>query len=216
MKLGISVRVFLADAHPLFLTGVRTLLEGPPDLTIVGEATSGAQALRGIRETSPDVAVLDLSMPEMHGIALTDRLAADEAPTKVVIMSEREDPIYVSRAIAAGARGYVLKRSVGQDLLQGVRAVSGGGLYVDPAIADWVVSRPAEGDTRALTEREREVVRLIALGFTNKEVAGKLGISAKSVETYKMRASEKLEIRTRAKIVRYAMTQGWFDDLTLA
>ncbi|MGY2046800.1 response regulator transcription factor [Methylobacterium sp. JK268] len=215
-----SLRVFLADDHPLFLSGVRTLLQEAGDVTIVGEANSGVRALRMIGETCPDVAVLDVTMPDMHGIAVTQHLAAQEVPTRVVILSVHEDGNYVRQALAVGARGYVLKRSVGENLLQAVRAVSGSGLYLDPAIADRFVSTrdaampPLAGRcVPSLTEREREVVRLIAYGFTTKEVATKLGVTPKSVETYKMRASEKLDIRTRSKIVQYAMLQGWFQSL---
>ncbi|WP_162501617.1 response regulator transcription factor, partial [Methylobacterium crusticola] len=138
-------------------------------------------------------------------------------------LSAHDDRTYVRQALGAGARGYVLKRSVGENLLQAIRAVSGSGLYLDPAIADrfvpisdLIVPRAGgrcERGAPPLTEREREVIRLIALGFTNKEVAGKLGVTAKSVETYKTRASEKLDIRTRSKIVQYAMLQGWFQNL---
>ncbi|ACL55879.1 response regulator transcription factor [Methylobacterium nodulans] len=220
MKLSADkyVRVLLADDHPVFLGGVRALLEDAADVTIVGEATSGSRALRLITETRPDVAVLDVAMPEMHGIAVAQHLAAEVSPTRVVILSVHEDRTYVREALIAGVRGYVLKRSAGENLVQAVRAVSGSGLYIDPAIADRFVStsdimpRTGARTVPMLTDREREVVRLIALGFTNKEVASKLGVTAKSVETYKMRATEKLDIRTRAKIVQYAMLQGWFQS----
>ncbi|GJD50050.1 Transcriptional regulatory protein DegU [Methylobacterium crusticola] len=216
-------KIVLADDHPIFLAGMRGLLEGVPDLAVVGEAATGGRALRLIAETQPDVAVLDVSMPEMHGIAVAKQLAAEASPVRVLMLSAHDDRTYVRQALGAGARGYILKRSAGACLLQAIRAVSGRGLYLDPAIAERFVVTGDHGASRArgrdddtpppLTEREREVIRLVAFGFTNKEVAGKLGITDKSVETYKSRASEKLDIGTRSKIVQYAILQGWMQNL---
>ncbi|MBX9932034.1 MAG: response regulator transcription factor [Methylobacterium sp.] len=216
------IRVVLSDDHPLFLEGVRSLLEIASDIDIVGEANSGARALRLITDLKPDVAVLDISMPSSNGISVTKQLVAAGSPTRVVILSFHDDRTFVREALDAGARGYVLKRSAGENLLQAIRSTYGGGLYLDPAITEQLLP-PADSTKRrsdrngglaqTLTDREREVIRLIALGFTNKEVAGKLGVTAKSVETYKLRASEKLELHTRTKIVQYAVLQGWFREL---
>lgn len=222
---GNSIRILLADDHPIMVAGVRGLINDAPDMTVVGEAASGVQALRMIADVRPDVAVIDVAMPNTHGVAVMKQLVADASRTRVVFLSGHEDRTYVREALSAGARSYVLKRSAGQHLLQAIRAVHDGGLYLDPAIADRFVlagdfivprthGRPAAGNSK-LTDRERDVIRLIALGFTNKEIAGKLGVTSKSIETYRMRAGDKLEIRTRAKIVQYAMFQGWFENPAL-
>lgn len=217
------VKLFLVDDHPIFLEGIRSLLEQASEVSIVGQATSGGRALRLITELQPDVVILDVSMPDMNGTALVKQLIALKSTTKLIVLSAHEDRIFVREAIAAGARGYVLKRSVSENLVQAIRAVSTGGLYLDPAIAERMLpardcvsrseSRLTEIIRQPLTDREREVIRLVAYGYTNKEVAGKLGVTSKSVETYKMRASEKLDIRTRTKIVQYAMLQGWFNSV---
>lgn len=219
INLKSKIRVLLADDHPLFLSGVRTLLEQADDMSVVGEAASGTQALRMIGETRPNVAVLDMTMPGLNGIAIAQDLAELGLQTRVIILSAHEDWTYPQQALRAGAQGYVLKRSTCDCLLQAIRAVQDGGLYLDPIIAKYFVPGAGRVPTRAvgpgplrLTEREHEVLRLIALGFSSKEVAGKLGVTAKSVETYKLRASEKLNIRTRSKIVEYGMMQGWFQS----
>ena len=214
------MRIFLGDDHPVFLLGLRALLN-EEGLTVVGEARSGTEALRLIGDLEPDVAVLDISMPFMHGIAVTEQLKAAASSTQVIILSGHNDRTYVHQALSAGARGYVLKRSVRENLLRAIHAACNGELYLDPGVAEYLVSGSRFGIVagngasqdreRSLTTRETDVIRLIALGFTNKEVAGKLAITAKSVETYKRRASTKLNIHARSKIVQYAMSQGWFE-----
>lgn len=217
------VRLFLVDDHPLFIDGVRSLVDDIPDILVIGQAYSGARALRLISEMQPEVVILDLSMPDMNGTSLAKQIGALPAPPRIVVLTAHEERIFVREAIAAGARGYVLKRSASDNLVQAIRAVSGGGLYLDPAIAERMLpqreclSRNLTGQIdiiqHPLTDREREVMRLVAFGYTNKEVAAKLGVTSKSVETYKTRASEKLDIRTRTKIVQYALLQGWFDTM---
>ncbi|KMO33199.1 LuxR family transcriptional regulator [Methylobacterium tarhaniae] len=212
-------RVLLADDHPLLLNGVTALLEACEGLQVVGQAGSGSQALRLIGQLKPDVAVLDIALPDLHGIAVAKQVAKDVPATRIVMLSAHEDRVYVQQALSAGARGYVLKRSASETLGQAVRAVRSGGVYLDPAIAAHLVTASlaepasrevAQLDARTLTQREQEVIRLIALGFTTKEAAARLGITDKSVETYKARASDKLGVRSRAKIVQYGILQGWF------
>lgn len=216
-----SLKLLIADNHPMCLRGVRAIVSNVADYEIVQEAASGPEALRHILDVRPDIALLDVAMPGMHGLSILRQIHAGSPTTRVVIFSGYEDSNFVRETVAAGARGYVLKRSAPECLLQALDAVRGGGLYLDPAVAAQIVTGGGAGVGRinargargasALTEREREVFRLIALGFTNKEVAGKLGVTPKSIETYKSRASEKLDIRSRAKIVQYAMLQGWFN-----
>ena len=219
MCAGVSrrTRIVLADEHPIVLSGLRNVIVTEGDLELVGEATNGAAALTIIRETHPDVAIVDFSMPGLNGIVLARRLATELPSVGVLVLTLHEDRGFVRQAFEAGVRGYVLKRSAAEHLVQAVRAVAVGSLYVDPAIARRVFDVPCRrvGRTKSekLTERETQVLRLLALGFTNKEIAHQLGVGVKSVETYKARGTNKLGLMTRADLVRYAAGQGWFADV---
>jgi DNA-binding NarL/FixJ family response regulator len=210
-------RIVLADDHPIVLNGLRYLVQAQHDFELVGEATSGFAALKLIREQKPDVAVLDISMPELNGIQLGRCLAAELPSVRCLALTLHEDRSYLNQALAAGIRGYILKRSAADDLVNAIRAVVKGGLYVDPAIAGRVfhsgprAQRGANG-ALPLTERETEVLKLVALGFSNKEIARRLDIGTKSAETYRARGSDKLGLKTRAELVRYAAAQGWLAD----
>ena len=213
------IRVVLADDHPVVLAGVKALLQGAAEIELVGEASNGQQALTTIKAELPDVAVLDISMPGMNGLDLARRLA-DECPSvKIITLTVHEDRAYVQPLLQAGARGYLLKRSAAEELVRAVRAVADGGLYLDPAVAGKVLGDASSSAVKPdgedeLSPREADVLRYTAQGFSNKEIAGRLDVSVKTVETYKARASEKLGIRTRAEIVRYGAAKGWLDDLT--
>jgi DNA-binding NarL/FixJ family response regulator len=216
-----KARVTLADDHPIVLAGLRNLIEAEADLDFVGEATSGQAALKLIREKLPDVAVVDISMPEFNGIILARRLAEECPSVRVLVLTLHEDRSYVKQALEAGVRGYVLKRSAAENLVQAIRSVLADAIYVDPAIAtgklDGKPARaarsPATANMPDLTERETAVLKYSARGFTNKEIAGRLDVSEKTVETYKARAIEKLNLKTRAEIVRFASAQGWLADI---
>lgn len=212
-------RIVLADDHPIVLKGLHNLIVAEGDFELVGEATSGAAALAMIRDRQPDVAIVDISMTGLNGIAVARRLANEMPLVKVLVLTLHEDRAFVRQAFEAGARGYVLKRSAAECLVQAIRAVVVGGLYVDPAIAgrmfDINPRRPGQPDASAvleLTERETEVLKLAALGFTNKEIARQIDVGIKSVETYKARGAQKLGLKTRAELVRYAAGQGWLAD----
>lgn len=213
--------IALCDDHPIVLNGLRNLIESEQDFEIAGTATDGLAALKLITDKHPDIALIDISMPELNGIALARRLA-DQAPdSRVVVLTVYEDRAFLKQALDAGVRGYLLKRSAAESLIQALRAVLTGGIYVDPAIADRVfinnTPRQGRGGDKplmpALTERESEVLKLTALGFTNKETARRLDIGVKSVETYKARGLEKLGLSTRAELVRYASAEGWLANL---
>lgn len=212
-------RITLADDHPVVLAGLRNLVQAEADMELVGEAATGLSALRMIREMQPDVAVVDVSMPELNGIALSRRLATECPAVRLLVLTLHEDRAYLKQALEAGVRGYVLKRSAAENLIHAIRAVLVGGLYVDKAIADRMFDRGSPRASRSvsaaaeLTDRETEVLKLVALGFTNKEIARKLDVGTKSIETYKARGSSKLDLRTRADIVRYASAQGWLDGI---
>ena len=214
-------RIALCDDHPIVLNGLQNLIESEPDFEIVGTATDGLAALRLIAEKLPDIALIDISMPELNGIALARRLQLEAPSVRLVVLTVYEDRAFLKQALDAGVRGYLLKRSAAESLIQAARAVLTGGIYVDPAMADrlFVNSTPRQGRNGdkplmpALTERESEVLKLTALGFTNKETARRLDIGVKSVETYKARGLEKLGLNTRAELVRYASAEGWLANI---
>jgi DNA-binding NarL/FixJ family response regulator len=215
------LQIVIGDGHPMFVDGIRALIHTIETLSIVAEVSTGSAAYRSILEFGPHIAILDSAMAGMRGLAIVEQLRADAEGTAVIILSDCEETTYVHRVLATGVRGYVLKRSTGSSIIEAVHAVSRGGLYLDPAVAAQIIPTGGFGasgvtgrkpNVRALTDREREVLRLIALGFTNKEVAGRLGITTKSIETYKTRATDKLDIHSRAKIVQYAMIQGWLES----
>jgi DNA-binding NarL/FixJ family response regulator len=214
-----KIRIVLADDHPIVLDGLRNLIRAEPDFELVGEAASGLSALKIIREQRPDVAVLDISMPELNGIVLSRRLNGEMPALRLLVLTLHEDRAYLNQALEAGVRGYVLKRSAVENLVQAIRAVLVGGLYIDPAIVGRVFESKQvnkrlaarKGVAPALTDREADVLKMAALGFTNKEIASRLDVGVKSIETYKARGLEKLGLKTRAELVRYASGQGWLD-----
>ena len=214
-----KIRIVLADDHPIVLDGLRNLIRAEPDFELVGEAASGLSALKIIREQRPDIAVLDISMPELNGIVLSRRVAAEMPGLRLLVLTLHEDRAYLNQALEAGVRGYVLKRSAVENLVQAIRAVLVGGLYIDPAIVGRVFESKQvnkrltarKGVAPALTDREADVLKMAALGFTNKEIASRLDVGVKSIETYKARGLEKLGLKTRAELVRYASGQGWLD-----
>jgi DNA-binding NarL/FixJ family response regulator len=214
-----KIAIVLADDHPIVLDGLRNLIRAERDFALVGEAGNGAAALRIIRDRRPDVAVLDISMPDLNGIALSRRLGAELPDVRLLMLTLHEDRAYLNQALEAGVRGYVLKRSAVENLVQAIRTVAAGQRYVDPALAARAgdgtrvngQSAGSEKTAPPLTEREREVLKMAARGFTNKEIAGRLGVGVKSVETYKARGLEKLGLRTRAELVRYGSAQGWLE-----
>jgi DNA-binding NarL/FixJ family response regulator len=188
------------------------VIEAADDLEFAGEAATGPQALDMIVVAKPDVAVIDISLPQMNGIALARRLTDLCPSTGLIVLTAHEDRVYLDQALANGVRGYVLKKSDAECLVHAVRAVLAGGLYVDPAIA----GRMFEAGRRhryigspLLTQRESDVLRLIASGLTTKEAAVRLDLSAKSIETYKARGATKIGAKSRSDIVRYASAQGW-------
>ena len=215
-----KVRVALADDHPIVLAGLRNLIETEPDLDLVGDATTGQAALELIESTVPDVAILDISMPEISGIALARRLAEERSSVRIIILTFYEERSFLKQALAAGVKGYVLKHSAAENLVSSIRAVQSGQVYIDPSLgqeptepAGTQPSRTHRTSTLRLTEREASVLRYSARGLTIKEIAGRLELSSKTVETYKSRAIEKLDLKTRAEIVRFASTQGWLEDI---
>ena len=215
-----KLKIVLAEDHGVVRDGLRLLIDAQDDLEVVGEAGDGRQALEIITRLQPHVAVVDVSMPIMNGIELMSRLAEMPQTTKVLILTANEDRAYMQTLFSLGAIGYLLKRSAAEELIRAIRTVAQGVRYLDPTILDELVGRKIENPADAvstppatLSEREHEVLRLIAQGFTNKEIAAQLEISIKTVETYKSRSMQKLGLRGRADIVRFAMDRGWLRDL---
>ncbi|GJD74019.1 response regulator transcription factor [Methylobacterium goesingense] len=210
------IRAVLADDHPVFRHGVADLLSGTGEVEIVASVENGSAAVQAVMELMPDVAILDLAMPELNGVAVIRRLVERHSPARTMILSVYESRVYVDQAFEAGASGYVLKRSAFLNIAQAVRAVFAGGTYTDPSLPARSLGphRPVAGpvhddDQAILTERERDILRFVAFGFTSKEVAIRLGATPKAVETQKARACCRLGITSRAHIVQYAIFQGW-------
>jgi DNA-binding NarL/FixJ family response regulator len=207
------VRVCLADDHAVLREGLRLLIDSQPDLTVTGEADSGPGAVSLVRTSRPDVLVTDLSMPGGSGLDAIPEVRRATPDTRIVVLSVHEEHAFVRRVLSVGADGYVLKRSAAAELIFAIRRVVAGGVYVDPVIASrLVLTTGARGQAArvgdALTERESEVVTLIARGYGNSEIAARLGISVKTVETHKTRIMDKMRFHSRADIVRYALAEG--------
>ena len=200
------------------LAGVRALLKADPDIEVVGEALDGRAALRMATELQPSIVLLDLSMPGLDGVEVTQQLLTRRPGCKVVVLTVHEDRSYLRKLIEVGAAGYVLKRSAAKVLLHAIHAVAAGGIYLDPLVAvhalDRAPKKPKENaDGHAeLSEREIQVLPLVAAGHSNKEIANILYIGVKSVETYKRRAMQKLGFQSRAELVRYAANKGWLTE----
>jgi DNA-binding NarL/FixJ family response regulator len=212
------LRVLMVDDHPVVLAGLKALVSGDPRLQIVGEARDGASALARARSLRPDIVVLDISLPEITGATLAAVLHTELPDCRVLVLTVHEDRAYVRQLLEAGAAGYLLKRSAAEELIRAIYVVAEGGVYLDPAIAGKAVGRAegaANGAAQAqdvvLSEREGDVLRLVAGGHSNKEIAATLCISIKTVETYKARAMEKLGFRSRVDLVRYAAGRGWLE-----
>ena len=214
-----TLRVVLADDHAVVREGLKALVNAQPDMHVVGEAADGEAAWQAAKELEPDVLVMDLSMPLLGGAEATARVRRDCPNVKVLALTVHEERLYLTPLLRAGASGYVLKRAASSELVRAVRTVAAGDTYIDPSIAAALVEGYLESNEPAellpndvLSDREREVLMRIAKGFSNKEIAAELGLSVKTVETYKGRVAEKLGLRSRVDIVRYAARQGWLGE----
>ncbi len=214
-----DIRVVLADDHELVRAGLRALVDGCAGMQVVGEASNGAEALARARNLQPDILVMDLSMPEVDGATATERIRRECPQVRVIALTAHDDRAHLTRLLQAGAAGYVLKRGAADELVRAIRSVAAGATYVDPTLAGSLlrtVAHPFGADGRAatdpLSDREEEVLRRIAWGESNKEIARSLGISTKTVETYKARIHDKLGLRSRTDMVRYAVRLGWLTD----
>jgi two-component system response regulator NreC len=208
--------VVVVDDHAVVRSGLRLLLDAQADIDVVGEAGNAKDAVFRARALKPDVILLDVVMPGESGIEVLPQLRKESPDTKVLVLSMQDDPSYVREAFAAGASGYVLKEAADEEVVAAVREIAAGGSYVHPALgARLVAAEAAERAAAAadpLSEREREVLRLLALGHTNQEIAQRLYISVRTAESHRAHIMQKLRLTTRAELVRYALSHGLLSE----
>lgn len=213
------LKILITEDHRTVREGLKLIINAQDDMQVVGEADDGEVALSEVARLHPDVVVMDIAMPGMNGLTATRLLRALYKDLKIVALSRHTDDGYLQQALEAGANGYVLKQGSPSHLLNAVREVSVGNSYVDPEITAKIVGgylgRRGRFDNESgiLTDREEEILRLIALGYANKEIAYKCGLSPKTVEVHKCSASKKLGISGRVEIIRYAISSGWLQDV---
>jgi two-component system, NarL family, response regulator NreC len=215
-----KLRILLADDHVTVREGIKMIINAQPDMEVVSEAPDGGAAVSEAQSMKPDIVVMDVSMPRANGLKATEMLKECCPDVKVLALTRHQDDGYLQQLLRAGAAGYVLKQSRSAELLQAIRAISTGGIYLDPSVAARVIGDygrrrqplPSVTGAATLSGREEEVLRLIAWGYSNKEIAIRLDLSVKTVETHKANAMHKLQMRSRIDIVRFALLQGWLED----
>jgi DNA-binding NarL/FixJ family response regulator len=211
-----SIRVVIVDDHAILRAGLRRVLEAEPDIEVVGEAESADRAVFEAMSGQPDIVLMDVMMPGKTGIEGMPAVLTAVPDVKVLVLSMQDDPYYVREAFAAGAAGYVLKEAADSEVVGAVRAVAAGERYVHPALGARLVAADAEERRRAeedpLSDREREVLRLLALGHTNQEIASSLYISVRTAETHRAHIMQKLRLKSRAELVRYALDNGLIES----
>ena len=212
-----KIRIVIADDHTILRAGLSSLLSAQPDMEVVGEAVDGEEAVAQALATEPDVLLLDISMPNSGGIQAISRIREASEGTRVLILTMHDDQAYLRSALAAGGSGYLVKRAADTELLAAIRTVHQGRSYIDVSLDEGALRPVHLGDGAGkgnaqplsiLSERERQVLEFVALGYTHKEVAERLSVSVKTVETYRGRLSDKLGLRSRAELVRYAIDAG--------
>ena len=212
-----KLRIMLAEDHETVREGLKMIVNAQEDMEVVGFAGDGREAVAKAQELLPDVLVMDISMPKLNGLQATLKLIECCPQVKVLTLSRHADDGYVRGLLAAGACAYVLKQSAPSELIHAIRAVAAGGKYIDPKLAAKVMEnysdRTSRGESKSsLSDRESEVLRLIALGYSNKEIAARLSLSVKTIEVHKANAMRKLNLTSRIDLVRYAVFQGWLQD----
>jgi two-component system response regulator NreC len=212
----VSIRVLVVDDHAVVRAGLRRVLDAEPDIETVGEAPNAERAVFEAMEHKPDVVLLDVVMPGKSGIEIIPALRQSAPETKVLVLSMQDDPHYLREAFEAGASGYVLKEAADTEVVDAVRAVAAGDRYVHPTLGARLVQAEADERRRAeddpLSDREREVMRLLALGHTNQEIAKMLYISVRTAETHRAHIMQKLGLSSRAELVRYALAAGLLES----
>lgn len=214
-----KLQILIVEDHLTVREGVKLLVNAQADMEVVGEAGDGEIAIAEAEKLKPDVVVMDISMPNLNGLKATKRLRRNDPDIKILTLTRHTDDGYLQQLLSAGANGYVLKQSAPAELINAIRAVAEGNAYLDPSLTRRVmggyVSRASSlrGEKKGeLTDRENEVLRLIAFGYSNKEIAARLELSVKTIESHKANAMQKLGTTSRTDIVRYAILQGWLQD----
>ncbi len=218
------IRILIADDHAVLRAGLTMLLNSQEDMQVIGEAADGEAAVSLARQLTPDIVLMDLGMSGLSGLEATRAIVQAQLGTRVLVLTMHDDPAFLRSVLQAGAAGYVLKRAADVELLAAIRAVQRGEIYIHPAMTkpllEDIITRHEQRETSArkeslpLSERELQVLRLIAAGYTRQQIAERLHLSVKTVETYKARVMEKLHLETRAELVRYALQKGLLDDET--
>lgn len=217
-----KIQVLLADDHMVVRLGLKALIDSEPDMEVVGEAGNGQEAIDQARALGPHVIVMDISMPEMDGLEATRRIRAEQPDCHILILTVHAQERYLFPVLKAGAAGYVLKSTVDTELLDAIRTVANGGAFLYPSATrllledylDQLNQMPAQDAYEQLSEREREVLKLLALGYTAAQAADKLAISPKTVETYRTRIMQKLNLHSRVDLVQYALARGLLSEYT--
>lgn len=214
-----KLRILIAEDHQTVREGIKMLVDAQADMEIVGEASDGEIAVTEVQRLGPDILVMDISMPTMNGLKATKRLRSLGLDVKILMLTRHTDDGYLQQLIAAGANGYALKQSAPDELIKAIRSIGSGNAYVDPSLQGKVMgsyaarSASLRGENKSdLTDRESEVLRLIALGYSNKEIAERIDLSIKTIEAHKANSMHKLGISSRTDIVRYAILQNWLQD----
>jgi two-component system, NarL family, response regulator NreC len=219
-----KIRVMIVDDHAILRAGLRMLVNAQADMEVVSEASDGEKAVQEVRETKPDVTLLDLTMPRVGGMKALQEIARNCHETRVLVLTMHDDPAYLRSALAAGASGYLLKRAVDAELISAIRAVHRGGIFVDPRLASILVQDVlAKKGTKTgrtqpvniLSDRELQVLKLVARGYSSAQIAKQIFVGVKTVETYRSRFVEKLGLRTRSDVIRFAVQMGLLTPETL-
>jgi two-component system response regulator NreC len=219
-----KIRVMIVDDHAILRAGLRMLVNAQADMEVVSEAPDGEKAIQEVREAKPDVTLLDLTMPRVGGMKALQEIVRNCRETRVLVLTMHDDPAYLRSALAAGASGYLLKRAVDSELIAAIRAVHRGGVFVDPRLASILVQDVlAKKGTKAsptqpvniLSDRELQVLKLVARGYSSVQIAKQIAVGVKTVETYRSRFAEKLGLRTRSDVIRFAVHMGLLTPETL-
>lgn len=211
-----SIRILIAEDHKTVREGIKLLVRAQPDMEVVGEAGDGDEAIELVAKLDPDLLLMDVSMPGTNGLKATERLRKSRKELRILMLTRHSDDGYLRQLIAAGANGYVLKQSAPEQLITAIRAVAGGDAFLDPSLAQRVMGNyagnasPLRGEKSGdLSTREEEVLRMVAQGYSNKEIAGRLDLSVKTIEAHKSNAMQKLGFSSRIEVVRFAVLQDW-------
>lgn len=209
-----KIKIVLADDHVVLRSGLKLMLNAQKDMEVIGETGDGEATLELLADLQPDVLLLDISMPGLDGLGVLNRMQAEFPKIKVLVLTMHDDEEYVKKVLSQGAKGYILKRAADVELLEAIRAVYRGEIYVDRALTDILVRQAfpehyaQKQESEPLSDREKEILQLVAMGYTNKQIAERLVISIKTVESHKAHVKEKLDLKGRAELVRYAVEHG--------